>query len=80
MITRIQKWGNSLALRIPKPMAVELKLDQDSKIEIRQEKGYLVLIPIRKHRFTLEELMDKVNDDNLHGEVDTGKPVGNEVW
>ena len=80
MITRIQKWGNSLALRIPKPMAVELKLDQDSAVEIRQENGYIMLIPVRKRRFNLDELLDKIDDSNLHEEIDSGKPVGNEVW
>jgi len=80
MITRIQKWGNSLALRIPKPMADEMQLDQNSAVEIRHEKGQIIITPVLKPAFTLEQLLDQVNKENMHAEIDAGEPLGNEVW
>jgi antitoxin MazE len=80
METRIQKWGNSLALRIPQAFATEVGLSQDSPVELTLEEGRLVIHPISKGIFTLEELLARVTPDNLHGEVGTGTPVGKEAW
>jgi len=78
--TRIQKWGNSLALRIPKPFAAEVGLEPGSFIELTLVNGKLVITPVTKPALTLEQLLAQVNEHNLHGEVDTGPAVGNEVW
>jgi antitoxin MazE len=78
--TRVQKWGNSLALRIPKPFAAEVGLESDSFVELTLVDGKLVITPITKPTLTLEQLLAQVNEHNLHGEVDTGLAVGNEVW
>ena len=80
METRIQKWGNSLALRIPKPFAAEVGLEPGSFIELTLVNGKLVITPVTKPALTLEQLLAQVNEHNLHGEVDTGPAVGNEVW
>ncbi len=80
MITHVQKWGNSIALRIPKPIADDLGLGPNSAVEIRQEHGTLTLIPIKKNEVTLEELLAQITPENLHGEINTGSPVGNEIW
>ena len=80
MITRIQKWGHSLALRIPKSIATELNLTPNSQVEIKQDGSQIVLIPVKKPRFTLPELLALVNSANLHTEIGTCSPVGNEVW
>jgi antitoxin MazE len=80
MITHIQKWGNSLALRIPKALASELSLGPDSAVEITQEHGQIVVTPVGNPVFRLEELLDQVTTENLHAKVDTGSAVGNEVW
>ena len=80
MQTRIQKWGNSLALRIPKALANEIGLSQNSAIELTLEKGRLIIAPISAHRFELEDLLAGVSVDNLHSEVGTGSVVGNETW
>jgi antitoxin MazE len=78
--TVIKKWGNSLALRIPKPLADEIGLDEDSAVDLLLEEGKLVIVPIVAPRYTLESLLADVTVENLHVEVDTGVAVGVETW
>lgn len=76
---RIQKWGNSLAIRIPKPFANEIKLDNNSEVEISIKDGALIIEPKIKE-IDLDELLSRVNKKNLHKLLDFGPPVGREVW
>jgi antitoxin MazE len=76
----VQKWGNSLAVRIPKPFANEIGLEQDSPVEVSMLDGKLVLSPIQEAALSLDQLIEKVTEDNLHNEVDFGPVMGNEVW
>jgi antitoxin MazE len=80
MQTRIQKWGNSLALRIPKSFAVETRLEVGTLVEVSLLEGKLVVSPLRQPTVTLEELLAGITDQNLHHEVDTGPAVGEEEW
>jgi len=80
MRTRVQRWGNSLALRIPKPFAAEVGLEPGSPVEVSLVDGKLVVAPIVEPVPTLEDLLARVTEDNLHREVDTGPAVGHEVW
>lgn len=80
MKVQIQKWGNSLALRIPKSFAVESKIEQGSTVEVSLEQGKIVVAPVSEPEFTLEDLLSKVTKRNLHAEVDTGSAVGKEAW
>lgn len=80
MLTKVQKWGNSLALRIPKAFAVEAQLENDSLVEISIVKGKIIVTPVAAPNWTLEELLAGITQDNLHNEVDTGFAVGNEIW
>jgi len=79
MVTRIQKWGNSLALRIPQPFAIQAKVAAGTAVDIAVEKGQLVVRPVRQ-RYRLRELLKAVDARNLHAEVQTGRPVGREIW
>ena len=79
MQARIQKWGNSLAIRIPKPFALEVGLEQNSLVAISIKEGKLLLEPI-KPSYSLEELLAGVTQDNLHAKIETGLPLGNEAW
>jgi antitoxin MazE len=79
METRIKKWGNSLALRIPKPLAAEVGLEDGSAVEFSLLDGKLIIAPLAKPELSLEHLLAQVTEDNLHGEVDTGPAVGREV-
>jgi antitoxin MazE len=80
MLTKVQKWGNSLALRIPKAFAVEIDLENESFVEITIVKGKIIVTPVPAPEWTLDELLAGITKDNLHNEVDTGFTVGNEVW
>ena len=80
MLTKIQKWGNSLGLRIPKSFANEASVEAGSTVDIAIEDGSLVVRPLRRPRYTLEELLRQVNVRNRHKEVSTGEPVGREAW
>jgi len=80
MKARIQKWGNSLALRIPKAFAAEVQLNQNSLVEVSLVEGSLVVTPSAEGNLTLDQLLSKVTRKNLHGEVNTGSPMGNEAW
>ena len=80
MKTRVQKWGNSLALRIPKSFAAEVGLDPNSSVEMSLRDGKLVVVPSEKPKLTLRQLLAQVTSENLHREVDTGSAVGGEVW
>ncbi len=81
MKAKIQKWGNSLAIRIPKSFAVQTEIKQNSIIDLSVNDGKIIVEPEKKKpKYTLEELLDGVTEENLHGEIDFGKPVGKEIW
>ena len=80
MRTKVQKWGNSLAVRIPKAFAQEAHLTRDSLVEIALVDGRIVIEPASTTSWTLEQLLEGVTDDNIHHEIDAGGPVGNEAW
>jgi antitoxin MazE len=77
---RIQKWGNSLALRIPKSFAQEVGLNQDGLVELSLVNGQLIVSPLSEPPVTLEDLLAGITAENIHKEVDTGPAVGKEVW
>ncbi len=80
MRLRIQKWGNSLALRIPKPFAEEARVEQGSIVDLTVIEGKLVAAAVCREEWTLAHLLAGVTPTNLHGESDFGPPLGREVW
>lgn len=80
MKTRVQKWGNSLALRIPKSFADEVGIRKETSVEVSLADGKLVIQPVAKPRMDLKRLLAKVTTENVHHEVDTGHATGNEIW
>jgi antitoxin MazE len=80
MRAQVQKWGNSLALRIPKSFASETALSLGSDVDLTIEDGRLVVTPLAKPRYTLNELLARVTAENCHDEIDTGPSVGAEAW
>ena len=78
MRTHVQKWGNSLALRIPRGVVAEAGLAEGAPVELTVEGGRLVVVPAL--RPTLNALLADVTEDNLHAVVDTGPAVGDEAW
>ncbi|MBS4068967.1 MAG: AbrB/MazE/SpoVT family DNA-binding domain-containing protein [Sulfurimonas sp.] len=80
MITKVQKWGNSLALRIPKAFADTAKIENDSVVDVSFVDGQIVIKPIIPEKMTLEQLLSGVTENNIHREINTGDAVGSEAW
>ncbi len=80
MEARVQKWGNSLGIRIPKALAEELGLGHNTTVSLSLVDGNLVISPLVKPIFNLHQLLSKVTKNNIHREVDTGPATGGEVW
>jgi antitoxin MazE len=79
MQTQIGKWGNSLAVRIPKTYAKDLQLKEGMDLEVSLLDGKLVLRPLER-AYTLEELVAQITPENVHEETDWGPAVGRESW
>ncbi len=80
MKVRIQRWGHSLAVRIPECFAVETHIEQDTVVELTTAEGKLIISPVSGPEMTLEQLLEGVTPENLHHEFETGPAVGGEVW
>jgi len=80
MEARVQKWGNSLALRIPGIFAKNTRIQPGSRVDVSEVKGTLVITPLQDDEPTLEMLLAKITPENTHHEISSGDAVGNEVW
>lgn len=80
MLTKVQKWGNSLGLRIPKSFAKEAAVEEGSTVDLSVSEGQLVVRSVQPRKYELQELLAQVTEDNLHGEIPTGAPRGREIW
>ena len=79
MTATVQKWGNSLALRLPKVLADEAKIGEGTRVELVRTREGVLLKTKRKPQYRLSELLAGVNRKNLHPETDWGGPVGAEI-
>lgn len=81
MLAKVQKWGNSLALRLPKALADEIDVQLDSPVNISVQGHAIVIEPVREQKvYSLEQLLAGVREENLHREADYGIAEGKEVW
>ena len=80
MVTKIQKWGNSLGLRIPKSFAKEAGVDVGSPVDISIDGERLIIQPVQSTKYVLKDLVSEIREDNLHDEIQTGDSVGREAW
>ncbi len=80
MNARIQKWGNSLAVKIPRAVAADTHLTSGSVVNLAVRHGKVIVEPVRSTRFQLDELLKGVAKKNVHPSVDTGPAMGREVW
>ncbi len=80
MRTTVQKWGNSLAVRIPKPFVEETHIASGSEVDLTIDNGRIVIVPQVEPKYSLNELLQGVTVRNKHSETETGPPVGLEVW
>ncbi|MBI4252995.1 AbrB/MazE/SpoVT family DNA-binding domain-containing protein [Candidatus Uhrbacteria bacterium] len=80
MIQKIDRWGNSLGIRLPKQLADQLFLNEGSTVVVTLEKNALMLRPQKRSTQTLKQLLEHITPNNLHKTVDWGEPQGKEVW
>ena len=80
MNTTVQKWGNSLALRIPRSVAKDVHLRQGSVVDIALVAGKIVVKPRQQRHYALAQLLKGITKRNRHSALDWGKQVGQEVW
>ena len=80
MQTKIQKWGNSLAVRIPKAFVRETHVAYGTTVDLSVDEGRIVIDPHAEPEYRLEDLLRGVTKRNLHAEIDVGAAVGQEVW
>ncbi len=80
MPAQITKWGNSLAVRLPRRVAEEAKLKQGDTLDIVVAGTGKLELRARKVRVTLAALLDRITPENLHDASDWGAPVGKEIW
>ena len=80
MKTQLARWGNSLAVRIPKPVALAAKLTAGDHLEVDVEGPGKVRIQKPKSKPTLEELVSGITTENMHSETDWGESLGKEMW
>jgi antitoxin MazE len=78
--TTVQRWGNSLGIRIPRGLAQDARVEQGTAVDLRVEGGRLVVRPIARRAYDLGDLLRGVRRSNVHGEVDTGAAAGGETW
>lgn len=79
METKIQKWGNSLALRLPRAFASQTGIENGSEVQLQVEKGKIIIIPLNKNELRLEKFLSRITEDNIHKEISFGDPVGREL-
>ena len=80
MHVRVQKWGNSLAVRIPKPLAEDAEVTEGTVLNLAVFEGKVVATPLRRKKLSLKQLLAKVDKKNLHAEIDFGSSAGREIW
>jgi antitoxin MazE len=79
MRVTVKKWGNSAAVRLPAAIVQSARLELDQIVEVREERGRVVIEPVRQPAFDLDDLVAAITPRNRHREIDTGGPVGNEI-
>ncbi len=75
----VKKWGNSPSVRLPVAVMEAASLKIDDTVDIVVEDGRIVIVPVRAKEISLQSLLVRLTDDNIHREVDFGKPVGKEA-
>lgn len=80
MRSQLTRWGNSVALRVPKRILEEARLSEGDAIELTVTKPGVISLRAAPKKLTLESLLAEVTEENLHKATDWGRPVGKEVW
>jgi antitoxin MazE len=76
----VKKWGNSASVRIPAAIMRAAHVELDEPVDVREESGRIIIEPVRRKEYDLDELVKGITRENLHAEIDFGRPVGKEAW
>ena len=76
----VKKWGNSAAVRIPSSVMAAAHVELDQAVEVREEQGRIVIEPVRRKGYKLDDLLGGITGKNQHKSIDTGARIGKEVW
>lgn len=79
MKAQLMRWGNSLAVRIPKVIVEQAGIDEGEELDVSAKAGRIAIEKTRP-KLTLKKLLAGIRPDNLHEEQDWGQPVGKEIW
>jgi antitoxin MazE len=74
----IQKWGDNLGIPIPPAIISEMSLKEGSSVEIEDRVDKIIIKP--KQQYVLADMLRKIDETNIHRAIETGMPVGNEIW
>ena len=77
--TRIAKWGNSLAIRIPKPVAKEVRVGPGDFIAVNPVNGRIELQPDSKRVLTLQRFVAQITPENRYAAIETGQARSKEI-
>lgn len=80
MQNRISKWGNSLAVRLPKEVLHKAGIKMNQIVQISQKDNGIFIEPVKVQKASLAELLSKVTEANSHKLIEFGAPVGKEIW
>jgi antitoxin MazE len=80
MRVAVKKWGNSASVRIPASVMQAAKVDLNQVVDVRVEKGRIVIDPVRPPKYDVDKLIAAISPENLHEPVDFGPPAGKEAW
>ena len=82
MITKVQKWGNSQGLRLSKELLADVRIEVGDAVDVTVHDGALVITPVRRVRggIDLEQLVGRIPKGYKPEDLDSGPPVGREVW
>jgi len=80
MRVTVKKWGNSAAVRLPASVMQATQLELDEVVDVREDQGRIVIERVRPKRYELSKLLKGITSNNQHREIDSGPPVGGEIW
>ena len=80
MRVTVKKWGNSASVRIPAAVMEAANVELDQAVDVREERGRIVIEPVRQKPYDLETLLAGITDENIHAEIDSGRRRGKEIW
>lgn len=80
MRLQVKKWGNSASVRIPASIMAAAALHIDQLVDVREEKGRIIIDPVLAPVYDLDVLLDQMSPDTFPEDIDFGQPVGKEIW